>query len=361
MFTKSFIILMNVNIYAKSVEYTRNNIHALCQMSGRGHHHRQNVVLGSGPPTMQYPNPVHQGMLYIDEATGTLYVFWHCNWIQITNPGSFSFNIEVRETAGGPAIHGPMTVQNGGTIAFYGVGNTIDFSLTPGSVIVGQSAISVTFGAGVPATDGIKTGDVYFDTTNNNVYRWNSLGAWVLVYSLPSGGATGPTGPAGPTGPTGTLSQANIFVSQSDDTNTVISTNLASPTQLFSAGTIDVVVDNNVTFLGGNFTIVTSGTYLVSTTTHVISSANATVSTIAGILDGITLTLQPSSQATVRITSADYVAPISHTFQVAMVAGQVLQFFALSSGDASLVADTEGVFAQSQSQATVSIALLSTS
>lgn len=327
-------------------------------MSGRGQ--RQNVFLGSGPPTLYYPNSVHQGLIYIDQTTGTLYVFWNCNWIQITNPGSFSFNIEVRETVGGPAIHGPMTVQNGGTVAFYGVGNTIDFSLTPGSVIVGQSAISVSFGAGAPSTDGVKTGDVYFDTTNNVVYRWNASSVWALVYTLP-GGATGPTGPQGSTGPVGSLVQANTFVRQSNDTETVISANTSSPTQLFAENDVDVLVSNDVTFLDGDFTIVTSGVYLISTTTHVTSSANATVSTIAGISDGVTLTLLPSSQATARITSANVVIPISHTFQIALTAGDILQFFALSSGVAALVADSEGVFTQTQSQATVSIALLSIS
>ena len=124
----------------------------------------QGAFLGSGAPTPFYPSNPQQGSMYIDQVSGTFYVFWNCGWIQITNSGGFSFNLEIRATAGGPPIHGPLAITNGSTVAFYSSGDTIDYTLTPGSVIIGQNAISVTFGAIVPATPGIMEGDVYFNT-----------------------------------------------------------------------------------------------------------------------------------------------------------------------------------------------------
>lgn len=315
------------------------------------------IVLGNGPPTIYYPRCTHQGMLYIDESTGTLYVFWNCNWVQIINTGITGFNIEVRETAGGPPIHGPLAVQNGGTLAFFGHGNTIDFSLTPGSVIVGQTAISVTFGSGAPTVDGLKTGDVYFDTTGNNVYRWNAFSVWVLVYALPSGGPTGPTGPTGPAGADGSLTTAQFFVTESNSSAFPISTNISSPTLLFDLGTVDVVCNNGFTFSNGVVTVITGGRYLISTSVTAESAAGAMISSIMSVDDGVTVQIIPYTQASASADS--YTSTFGRTFQIDLDAGVDLRFLTLATGAATLVSESVGAFAESTSWATVSITLIS--
>lgn len=334
----------------------------------------QGAFLGSGAPSPGYPSNPSQGSMYIDQVSGTFYVFWNCGWVQITNSGGFSFNMEIRDTVGGPPTHGPLTVTNGSTVALYSSGDTIAYSMTPDSVIIGQNAISVTFGAVNPTTPGIVAGDVYFNTVANTVYRWSGS-VWNLVYAIP--GATGPTGPSGqtgpsgatgntgatggtgntgPTGPSGGIFENYARVYQTNASATTIATTLTG-TQLFT-GASGAVVNSTIidgwVLLAGDFTTPTTGVYkfeLSATVEWDVTGVSfSTAAAVNGTIQSVTLGLWSSPTTGTIMTG-------TNSFILSLTAADVVTFHVIASGTMELVdSDATSLFtAILQPQANVSI------
>jgi hypothetical protein len=182
-------------------------------------------------------------MIYVDECSGSMWIFWNSAWRPITSQGGpqgpagpqgpcgprggcgppgphgpcgphgppgqcghtgptgpcAQFTIQQIEYLGGPIMPPSLPFNSGDTMNLYS--NSIEIDLTPGSVNLGLETQTMDHGNGPPTFDGNFPTDYYLDTSSGILYQWNT--GWGQVYTFGSGGGCGPcaTGPTGPTGP----------------------------------------------------------------------------------------------------------------------------------------------------------------
>lgn len=199
--------------------------------------------LGEGPPSCNYPYNPSMGMIYVDECSGSMWIFWNSAWRSICSQGgpqgpagpqgpcgscgpvgpcgpqgpcgqqgpcgicgptgptgpATQFYIQQTEGPDGPIVEPTLPVTDGDSINIYS--NSIGIDLSAGSVNLGLETQTMDHGNGLPPPVGNFESDYYLDTSTGILYQWNGSG-WISVYVFNSGNCNGcSTGPTGPTGP----------------------------------------------------------------------------------------------------------------------------------------------------------------